>query len=300
MRLRSIGTGIIVVLAAFCAANIARAQVNAAPSEALSWKLLAERSSPTDLKVSGDLARVPRGETRFLTREDLLAISQAMTITPDDGNFEASSPVKGVRLEDLARALGAPVSDTVIAICKDRYRGHYPRAYVAAHHPILVLELNGKPLSDLRKGSDGHDPGPYLIAHVNFKPAFRILSHGDEPQVPWGVVRLEFLDQNVVFNAIEPSGPVAHRPGVQDGYRIARQNCFHCHNADDEGGRKSGVTWAVLSALAVSTPDFFKQYVRDPKSKSLQAQMPGNPQYDDRTLQALTEYFRSFSKPGSL
>jgi mono/diheme cytochrome c family protein len=86
---------------------------------------------------------------------------------------------------------------------------------------------------------------------------------------------------------------------VQNGFRIAQQNCFRCHNSGAEGGQKSGVTWAVLSAMAVNAPDFFTGYVRDPKVKSPEAQMPGNPQYDDETLRALTAYFRTSSQVGN-
>jgi cytochrome c1 len=35
--------------------------------------------------------------------------------------------------------------------------------------------------------------------------------------------------------------------------------------------------------------------VRNPQSKNPHAQMPGNPRYDDATLQALTAYFRTFT-----
>jgi hypothetical protein len=34
--------------------------------------------------------------------------------------------------------------------------------------------------------------------------------------------------------------------------------------------------------------------VRDPQSKNLHAEMPGNPGYDDATMQALIAYFRTF------
>src|SRR5271154_3369016 len=196
----------VVVLAALYAVGMARAQTSNGPTATLSAKLRTLRSSPVDLELSGDLAGVPRGESRFVTREDLLAVSQAMTISPDDGNFKAPEPVKALPLEDLSRALGVPPSDLVIAICKDKYRGHYSLAYRSAHHPVLVVEFNGKPLPG-SPDSEADDPGPYLIAHVNFKPAFEILAYEDEPQIPWGVVRLEFRGQKTVFGALAPRGP---------------------------------------------------------------------------------------------
>ena len=90
-----------------------------------------------------------------------------MTISPDDGNFKTISQARGVLLEDLVHALGAAASDMVVAICKDKYRGHYSRAYLSAHHPVLVMELDGKPLPGSTE-TEADDPGPYLIAHVSF------------------------------------------------------------------------------------------------------------------------------------
>ena len=85
---------------------------------------------------------------------------------------------------------------------------------------------------------------------------------------------------------------------MQAGYQIAQQNCFRCHNAGDEGGQKSGVTWAVLSARGRQFARIFRRTCANPKSKNPQAQMPGNPQYDDQTLQALTAYFETFRAAG--
>jgi mono/diheme cytochrome c family protein len=263
---------------------------SAAQAPLLAPRLRAARTSPGDLELSADA-----GPTRYLSLHDLLPVSQTITIAPDDGNFKTPSQVKAVPLENLARALGAPQTDMIVAICKDKYRGYYPRAYLAAHHPLLVIELNGKPLSDLPTESEGPDPGPYLIAHENFTPAFKILAFSDEPQIPWGVVRLEFRDEKTVFGAIAPRGPHAGDAEVQDGYQMARQNCFRCHNNGSEGGLKSGVTWMVLGALAANSPEFFAGYVRDPKAKNPKTQMAASPEYDDRTLRALIAYFRGFA-----
>jgi len=270
-----------------------------ASAAVLAAKLRTSRTSPSDLEVSGDLAGVASGEIRFLTREDLLAVSQAMTIKPGDGNHTVTAQVKAVPLEDLAGALGVPAGDMVIAICKDRYRAHYNRAYLAAHRPALVMEMNGRALSDWPKDEEGNDPGPYEIAHENFKAAFKVLAAGDEPQIPWGVVRLEFRDEASVFGAIAPKGIHASDEAVQDGFKIAQQNCFRCHNNGAEGGLKSGVTWTVLAALAANSPGFFTDYVRDPKAKNPKTQMAGSPNYDDATMRALIAYFGTFMPMGA-
>src|SRR5208337_1011903 len=103
-----------------------------------------------------------------------------------------------------------------------------PRVYVSAHHPILVLKINAKDPAGWPKDSEDHgqDMGPYLVSHAKFAPSFKILSHRDEPQIPWGVVRIDFLDEAKTFGAIAPRGPAAQSRAVQDGFLIAQQNCF--------------------------------------------------------------------------
>jgi mono/diheme cytochrome c family protein len=278
----------IICAMAFLAPGIVAAQSG---STALAGKMRAQRSSPTDLELSGDLAGVPRGESRFLTREDLLAISQPMTISPDDGNFKQSTQVRGVPLEDLIHELRVPSNDMLLADCKDKYQAHYDRRYLANYHPVLVTALNGTPL----RNSGDDDYGPYMIAHVNFKMAAKAPALNDEPQIPWGVVRLRFRDEKSVVGSIAPGGPHANDSAVQAGYKIAQQNCFRCHNSGAEGGLKSGVAWMVLGAMAANSPDFFTEYVRDPRAKNPKTQMAASPEYDDATMGALIAYFRTFA-----
>ncbi len=186
-------------------------QTNAAGDSALAPNLPAERTTPAELEVAGDLAGVPVGATRYLTRADLLSLSQ-VTLTVRDDNFAQPTRVSGVPIEELARDLGAAPSATVVAICDDKYRANYSRAYLAEHHPVLVLSVVGKPPSGWPKASGGYDMGPYLISHAKFTPAFKIRSYSDEPQIPWGVQRLEFRKEAAVFGAIAPHGSVRERP----------------------------------------------------------------------------------------
>jgi mono/diheme cytochrome c family protein len=256
------------------------------------------RTSPLDLELGGELTGVPSGTTRYITREDLLALPQSTHTVNDDANFTGPTQISGVSLEVLTRHLGAtPQSDMVVAICDDQYRANYPRAYVAAHHPLLVLNIDGKQPAGWPKDPEGHgmDMGPFLISHPKFSPNFKILSHEDEPQIPWGVVRLEFRNEKAVFGAIAPPGPHASDAAVQAGYRIAQQNCLRCHNQGNEGGTKAGRPWQVLAAWAATSPDYFTAYVRDPRSKNSQAQMPAMPGYDGKTLAALDAYFQTFA-----
>jgi mono/diheme cytochrome c family protein len=259
-----------------------------------------KRELASDLEVSGALSGLPSDSTRYITRDELLAIPQVTFTITDDTNFSGPTKIRGVRLEDLMQRLAtSPSADMVVAICDDGYRANYPQAYLAAHHPVLVLEVNGKPPSGWPKDSSEHtyDMGPYMISNPKFTPSFHVLSHTDEAQIPWGVVRIEFRDEKTVFGAIAPHGPRAREQVVEDGFRIAQQNCYRCHNAGKEGGQKSGIPWTALGAFASSSPAEFAAYIHDPRAKNPQAQMPGNPQYYGATLVALTAYFQTFASP---
>src|SRR5882724_7946176 len=147
-------------------AGEARAQSLAAATPALMLHM--SRSSPLDLELGGEITGIAPGTTRYVTRDDLLALPQVTYTVADDSNFKGATQVSGVSLEELTRHLGAaPLSEMVVAICNDQYRAHYPRAYVAAHHPLLVLNINGKPPSGWPKATEGHeiDMGPFLISH---------------------------------------------------------------------------------------------------------------------------------------
>jgi mono/diheme cytochrome c family protein len=290
--------GALILLAAAAAllASSARSTSAESPSAKILGILRATRESPSDLEVGGALAGLPPGTTRYVTREDLLSLPQVSYTVTNDPNFKGLGPtrVSGVPLEELAKRFAAPGADLVVAICHDKYRADYPRDYRAAHQPLLVLEINGKGPAEWPK-EEGSDMGPYLISHPKFTPRFKVLSHVEEMQIPWGVVQIDFRSEKQVFGAIAPRGPRANDPAVRDGYRIAKENCYRCHSSGEEGGQKAGVTWTVISAIAAGSPDFFAAYVRNPKSKSPQARMPGNPEYDSATLRALAAYFRTFT-----
>jgi mono/diheme cytochrome c family protein len=214
-----------------------------------------------------------------------------------DTNFTGPTKISGIRLEDLAKQIAmTPGSDMVVAICDDQYRANYPRDYMAAHHPVLVLNVNGKPPAGWPKDSqeNKYDMGPYMISHSKFIPGFKILSHTDEPQIPWGVVRIDFRNEKTVFDAIAPRGPRAADTEVQAGFRIASQNCFRCHNSGAEGGTKSDIAWQKLADLAAASPNDFGAYIRNPISRNAEARMPDNASYDEATLKALTAYFQTF------
>ena len=236
--------------------------------------------APTDLQL---------GSSRFISYQDLLHLPQVSFTTSDDSNFPVPAQVSGVPLEQLKQALHGE-GDMVVAICGDGYRSHYPAAYLTAHHPVLVLTVNGK-------AQEGK-LGPYVIANPSFVPSFKVLSHSDEAQIPFQVVRLDFRKESEVFGPIAPHGDFAAGTPVMDGYTIAKQNCYRCHNMGAEGGTMASVPWPVLAALATSSPDFFARYVRNPQAVNPRSRMEGSPAYDDQTMAALEAYFSTFAARG--
>lgn len=260
--------------------------------------LHSERQFASDLEVAGDLPGL-NGRERYICYRDLLKLPQVSYTISDDSNFPPNTTVSGVALDELVRSFGgAPASDLVIALCSDKYRATYSRAYISAHHPILVLRVNGSPPEMWPKVHGTEALGPYLISHPAFTPTFRVLSHEDERQIPFGVVRLEIRSETVVFGAIAPHGDFHGDSAVTAGYRIAQQNCYRCHNMGLQGGHLARRPWQVLGAIALSAPDYFRRYVRDPQAIDAANKMPGNPQYDDATIEALRRYFATFAMKG--
>jgi mono/diheme cytochrome c family protein len=258
--------------------------------------LHAERFSADDLEVGGELAGVSARATRFIRYDDLLRLRQETYTVTDDSNLPVGTQISGVSLDSLAHLLGGASTDSlIVAICDDQYRASYPHDYLAEHHPLLVLRINGKLHDQWPTFREGGNPGPYLISHPFFKPAFKVLSHEDKPQVPYGVVRIEFRTESVVFGAIQPPGTWPERSPVEQGYVIARQDCFRCHNMGAEGGTKAGRSWLQLAKDAAQDGQRFHQTIRNPTSANPKATMPAHASYDKATLDALTAYFKTFA-----
>jgi mono/diheme cytochrome c family protein len=274
-----------------CAALAATAIAAAKPQLPLDR----QRSSPQDLEVSGDVPGIPAGEKRFVHYADLGRLPQVSFTVKDDANF--SSPVKlsGVPLDALLRALGIVSGKQLIAAsADDGYESHYTAEYRAAHHPFLVLRIDGREPANWPKGPDGENYGPYLISHASFTPTFHVLAQKEESQIPYGVIGLRFLDEDAVLKPLRPPGALPASPATQ-GYRIAVQNCLRCHREGNIGGTKSPFGWPQMALIAQGNPAAFGKYVVRPNSVNPEANMPANPEFDPATIAALTAYFRSFA-----
>ncbi len=253
-----------------------------------------------DLEVGGELAGLPAVTRRWVTYEDLLKLPQESYTVSDDTNFLAKTEVSGVALDTLVRRFGqSPDADLIVAICYDNYRANYSRAYMAAHHPLLVLRINGQLREHWPKSEHGGPMGPFLISHPFFKSESSVLSHDEEPQIPYGITRIELRRESVVYGVIRPKGGWRADSPVMQGYEIARQDCFRCHNMGKDGGTMAGRSWMTLSRKARNDGALFRQTIRNPASVTPGARMPAHSGYSQVTLEALTAYFRTFSSAGT-
>jgi mono/diheme cytochrome c family protein len=233
----------------------------------------------------------------YLSYADLTTLPQIEATVADDPDYPGvAMHVSGVYLATLAAAIGGSSSfDLIDTLCTDGYRSHFPADYIAAHHPILVLKIDGMTPSQWAAQERQDDPGPYLVVYQHFVPAFHVLAHADRPQLPTNVVRLNFSTAAATFGAIAPRGRFAADSPERQGFAIAKQNCLRCHSQGPYGGTKSSLNWDALSTWAREEPTFFAKYIHGPRGFESDARMPGNPEYNAATLAALTAYFRTFT-----
>jgi mono/diheme cytochrome c family protein len=257
-------------------------------------QLHAERSLSGDLEIGGELAGLPAGATRYLRYDDLLKLPQK-TYTITDDNFHAPTEISGVPLGELAKMLGEH-ADMIVAICYDSYQSDYSPEYLTAHDPVLVLRVNGKTRDEWPKAPNGDQLAPYVITNPAFKPRFKVLSHDDEEQIPYGVTRLEFRNGEHIYASILPAEQWRGNRQVMDGYRIAREDCFRCHNSGAVGGTMGGRAWPQLAEDAEKDAERFRTIIHSPETLRPGARMPAQPNYDRATLDALVAYFRTFAK----
>jgi mono/diheme cytochrome c family protein len=262
--------------------------------------LLPERSSDSDLEVSGMAADIAPGTVRYISYEQLLTLPQTTVTVTGDENFRELPPQKltvtGIYLDVLEHSLGAlPEADLLTTLCSDGYRATYPREYLKTHRPILALKIDGLPVKTWVAQTKNEDPGTYFVTHADFTPSFSVLSFQEIPKNPAKITRLVFGSTQQVYGAIAPHKKDASNPEVIEGFRIAEQHCFRCHNIGSYGGTKARKSWHTLGNYAAASPSTFERYLRNPKSIDPDSAMPPNPTLDRSTAKALQAYFQTFA-----
>lgn len=260
-----------------------------------------QREAATDLEVAGLIRGVPPTESRFVSRESLETLPQVETTISVGRDFKTSAKlhVKGIYLDVLAKSLGSDDGAVAIAtICNDGYMAPFPSDYIQKHKPLVVIAVDGMTPHDWSLKTHQYDAGPYFVGYERFEPSFHVLAHTDRPQEPDGMTKIVVDTDEGLFASISPKGTKATDGDVMNGFRIASQNCFRCHNAGTYGGTKAGVSWTEVASIARKRSQYFGKWVHDPHAMRSRAEMPANLDYDHATLTALQRYFSTFAVEG--
>jgi mono/diheme cytochrome c family protein len=265
--------------------------------------LQSKRGAASDLEITGMVKGLAPDGVRYVSYEDLLGLPLVTVKVRGDDNLsknpDESVAVTGVYLDVLANSLGADSgSDMIVARCVDGYRANFSNAYIQLHRPIFVLKVDGLRVRDWVAKTHHDGLGSYFITYESFTPSFKVLSQSEMAQIPVEISRLNFNSAKAILGAIAPRGEHASDPQVIDGYRIAQQNCYRCHNKGIYGGTKASKSWEVLGNEAVRSPSTFERYIHDPWSVNPKSKMPKNAGFDEATEKALQAYFKLFSKGG--
>jgi mono/diheme cytochrome c family protein len=252
-----------------------------------------ERALPTDLAVTGRLAGVPAGETRFVRWADLRALP-AITKLKLDGEFvKGEQEVTALWLADFWAALPkAADADTLLATCTDGYAAVYRPEFIKTYLPILILEINGQGPDKWPPPGLKFNPGPYVITvSKDIVPAVATYLDAGHKK-PWGTHVIEVANYADRFKAAYTGNWAGLSVRAEAGREIYINSCTSCHGGPDKmfGGTKSGRVFEVLVAHATHNPEYFKKYVRAPKSVMPLATMQAHPDYTDEQLAAIMAF----------
>ncbi len=264
----------------------------AASGEAGALDLHRERSSPYDLALTGSVAGVPAGETRYARWSELRALPTA-ELTLEGEFVKGPQTLTVVFLADLWKALPvAPGADTILASCADGYASVFTPGFIAMYRPFLVLEINGKGPTDWPPKGLDFNPGPYVITvSADLVPAaakYRDIEH----KKPWGVATLEIATYAERFKPVYSGRWASLSPSAVDGREIWINSCASCHEGPSGifGGTKAARPFQVIAAYAGYDRAFFVKYVRDPKSLVPCAKMEPHPRYTNAELGGLIAF----------
>lgn len=254
--------------------------------------VMTERASPFDLEISAGLENQVAGQSMFVSWDDIVALPTSELEI--EGEFvPGKQTITIVMLQELWEAL--PVDsdhDTLIAYCTDGYFSIYQPDFLATQQPFVVVRINGDGPDKWPPEGLTFNPGPYVISVSNeLVPGTQdILDVGHKR--PWGVNNIQFTSLEEIV-APAHSGPweTLSSRGA-DGRELWINSCSSCHEGPQglTGGNKSQRPFQILAVHAQHNEEFFRNYVRDPKSQIPSATMEAHPHYTDEQLDALVAF----------
>jgi len=280
--------GIIRARCALAAASL----LLAAPPAARALELHRDRASPLDLALTGLVAGVPEGETRYVRWAELRALPVTRLRLTDEF-IPGQQEVTVLFLDELWRALPREAgADLLLATCSDGYASVYREDFMARYRPFLVLEINGRGPGQWPPPGLSFNPGPYAISiSPAVAPEVATLLDANHKK-PWGVVTLEIASYGRRFHDAYAGAWERLSARAVAGREIWVNSCASCHAGPGGifGGSKSGQAFPTLAALAAANPAFFRAYVRHPQSLVPAAKMEAHPHYTDPQLDALIAF----------
>ncbi len=258
-----------------------------------------ERALPTDLAVTGRIAGVPAGETRYVRWAELRALPSVIKMKLDGEFVKGEQEVTALWLADVWAALPkAADADALLATCTDGYAAVYRPDFIKTYRPILILEINGQGPDKWPPPGLKFNPGPYVITvSKDIVPAVETYLDVGHKR-PWGTDVIEVANYADRFKAAYTGKWAGLSARAEAGRELYINSCTSCHVGPDKmfGGTKSGRFFEALVAHATHNPEFFKKYVRAPKSVMPAAAMEAHPHYTDEQLDAMIAFISAEQK----
>ena len=268
----------------------------------LTAKLRAIRTSPLDLELGGELAGLPAGATRYITREDLLALPQVNQTVSDDPNLAGPGRSQASRWKNSPNDWPPRRSRTlVVAVCADRYLPTIraptsPRIIRCSSSRSMASHRNAGPR---RPKATGCDMGPYMISHPKIHTQLQnpLARRRAANSLGRRAARISRRKSRLRCDCpARPASPGATRrlkPATASPNKIVSAATTWAPKA----ARKQAVHGSCCPHGPRLRPNISPPTCAIPKSKNPTRKCPANPAYDDATLQRLTAYFQTFSAP---
>ena len=201
--------------------------------------------------------------------------------------MKGEQEVTALWLADLWAALPrTDAADVLLVTCTDGYASVYRPDFIKTYRPILVLEINGEGPEKWPPPGLKFNPGPYVITVAKeIVPAVATLLDAGHKK-PWGTAKIEVANFAERYHDAFNGRWAQLSARAQAGREIWINSCASCHRGPGStfGGTKSDRPFEVLAAHAGYSAEYFKKYVREPKSVMPGAKMEAHPHYSDGQL----------------
>ncbi len=252
-------------------------------------------ASDDDLVLDDSWARVPTGQTGYVTRAALAELPGARTVMDRIWPTAAAVEMTVVPLAEVIAALGpAAHADGLVLRCSDRWESWMPFDLIAERDPYLLVYYEGR---SPRQGAGW----PTFLGIEDLAPYYAFVSPTRHPdfidQTDHGMISAtQIVELGVAREATRYApfheGPLATLDGLAaQGRALFLARCNNCHQGPGEvGGNTSQRPLAILQVHAQHNPDHFRNMVADPKQFYPETIMPRHPEFTDEHFAQLIAF----------